>query len=243
VGRHGEKPLSDRDGFLAYAQRLRTPTIYDAIKQAEQLGEIVRFGFPASFRRHFDRLAEFPRGLLPFGDSICRFNPVYGQGMSVAAQEARLLHGLLAHHAAEPDPPAGLASAFFVEAASLIETPWAMAATPDLAHPKTVGQRPENLRQSIDFTEGLFRLAAEDGAVHKLILEVLHLLKPQNALSDHDLVERVKAVAASGVRSGGKGGSSRSSPSSESVKAPGLVSRSAGRSSPKSTAARQILTG
>ena len=196
VGRHGEKPPNDRDGFLAFAQRLRTPTICDAIKKAEQLGEIVRFGFPASFRRHFDRLVEFPRGLLPFGDSLCRFNPTYGQGMSVAAQEARFLHELLARHAAEPDPIAGLAPAFFAEAASLIETPWAMAATPDLAHPKTVGKRPENLQQSLDFTEGLFRLAAEDGAVHKLIFEVLNLLKPQNALRDPDLVERVKTVAA-----------------------------------------------
>jgi len=70
-----------------------------------------------------------------------------------------------------------------------------MAATPDLAHPKTVGQRPEDLQQSLDFTEGLFRLAAEDGAVHKLIFEVLNLLKPQSALRDPDLVERVKAVA------------------------------------------------
>jgi 2-polyprenyl-6-methoxyphenol hydroxylase-like FAD-dependent oxidoreductase len=196
VGRHGEKPPSDHDGFLAHAQRLRTPTIYGAIKRAEQLGEIVRFGFPASYRQHFDRLTGFPRRLLPFGDSICRFNPVYGQGMSVAAQEARLLHELLERHAADLDPFAGLAPSFFAESASLIETPWALAATPDLAHPKTVGQRPEDLQQSLDFTEGLFRLAAEDPAVHKLLFEVLHLLKPQSTLRDPDLVERVKAVAA-----------------------------------------------
>jgi 2-polyprenyl-6-methoxyphenol hydroxylase-like FAD-dependent oxidoreductase len=196
VGRHGEKPPADRDGFLAYAQRLRTPTIYDAIKKAEQLGEIVRFGFPASFRRHFDRLEEFPRGMLPFGDSICRFNPVYGQGMSVAAQEARLLHEVLQRHAAEPEPLAGLAPAFFAEAATLTETPWALAATPDLAHPKAEGQRPEDLDQALEFTEGLFRLASRDAAVHKLFVEVLHLLKPQSVLRDPDLVERVKALAA-----------------------------------------------
>jgi 2-polyprenyl-6-methoxyphenol hydroxylase-like FAD-dependent oxidoreductase len=196
VGHHGEKPPGDRDGFLACAGWLRTPTIYDAIKRVEPLSEIVRFGFPASFRRHFDRLQEFPRGLLPFSDSICRFNPAYGQGMSVAAQEAWLLRELLERHAAEPDPLAGLAPAFFAESASLIETPWALAATPDLAHPKTVGQRPEDLQQSLDFTEALFRLAAEDPAVHKLLFEVLHLLKPQSVLSDPDLVERVEAVAA-----------------------------------------------
>jgi 2-polyprenyl-6-methoxyphenol hydroxylase-like FAD-dependent oxidoreductase len=196
VGRHGEKPPADRDGFLSYAQRLRTPTIYDAIKEADLLVEIARFGFPASVRRYFDRLEEFPRGLLPFGDAICRFNPVYGQGMSVAAQEACLLRQLLQERAGEPDALTGLAAAFFTEAAALIETPWTLAAIPDFAHPEAKGERPEDLAQALQFSEALFQLAAEDPAVHKLLFEVLHLLKPRSALNDPDLTERVKAVAA-----------------------------------------------
>jgi 2-polyprenyl-6-methoxyphenol hydroxylase-like FAD-dependent oxidoreductase len=196
AGRHGAKPPDDRDGFLACAQQLRTPTIYNAIKKAEQLRKIARFGFPASARRHFDQLEEFPRGLLPFGDAICRFNPVYGQGMSVAAQEASLLHGLLQRHANDSNTLSGLASAFSSEAATLIETPWALAAVPDLAHPKAEGKRPEDLEQRLAFSEALNHLAAEDPAVHKLLFEVLHLLKPRSALGEPDLVERVKAVAA-----------------------------------------------
>ena len=94
-GRRGDKPSGDWAGFMAYAQKLRTPTIYDAVERAERLGEVARFGFPASVCRHFEQLEAFPRGLLPFGDAICRFNPIYGQGMSVAAQEACLLHQLL----------------------------------------------------------------------------------------------------------------------------------------------------
>jgi hypothetical protein len=119
-----------------------------------------------------------------------------GQGMSAAAQEARLLRELLGRSAAEPDPLARLAPAFFAESASLIETPWALAATPDLAHPKTEGQRPDDLDQALEFIEGLFQLASQDAAVHKLLFEVLHLLKPQSVLRDPDLVERVKTVAA-----------------------------------------------
>jgi hypothetical protein len=196
VGHRGHKPPGDWDGFLAHAQQLRTPTIYNAIKGAKRLGEVARFGFPASVRRHFDRLEKFPRGLLPFGDAICRFNPVYGQGMSVAAQEACLLREILQRRAKETDPLDGLASAFFAEAAPLIETPWALAAIPDYAVPETEGQRPDDLEQALEFGAGLAQLAATDASVHKLWTEVLHLLKPQSALRDPDIVERVKALAA-----------------------------------------------
>src|SRR5215469_5879494 len=70
-GRRGDKPPGDWDGFLGYAQQLRTPTIYDAVEQAERVGEVARYGFPASVFRHFERLEAFPRGLLPLGDAIC----------------------------------------------------------------------------------------------------------------------------------------------------------------------------
>jgi len=116
--------------------------------------------------------------------------------MSVAAQEACLLRQLLRERAGEPDALAGLAAAFFTEAAALIETPWTLAAIPDFAHPEAKGERPEDLAQALQFSEALFQLAAEDPAVHKLLFEVLHLLKPRSALNDPDLTERVKAVAA-----------------------------------------------
>jgi hypothetical protein len=72
-----------------------------------------------------------------------------------------------------------------------------LAAVPDLAHPKAQGERPEDLEQRLEFGEALNRLAAQDADVHKLFVEVLHLLKPQSVLREPDLVERVKAMAAS----------------------------------------------
>jgi 2-polyprenyl-6-methoxyphenol hydroxylase-like FAD-dependent oxidoreductase len=193
-GRHGDKPPGDEDGFLTYARRLRTPTVYNAIKDAKRVGEIVRFGFPASVWRHFERLETFPRGLLPFADAVCRFNPVYGQGMSVAAQEACLLHRLLGTRGLERDPLAGLAPAFFAEAQALIDGPWAMAAIPDFVHPETRGQRPRDFEITLKFGLALTRLAASDPALHKLIAEVQHLLKPRTVYRDPELVQRVLTV-------------------------------------------------
>lgn len=194
AGRHDEKPPGDPDGFMAFAQRLRTPTIYNAIKDAKRIGDIHRYRFTESVYRRYDRLGAFPRGLLPVGDAVCRFNPVYGQGMSVAAQEACALGRLLASRAGERDPLDGLAAAFVAEADRLIDTPWATAAIPDFAFPQTRGERPENLQQIFKFAFALNRLAAEDPAVHKLIAEVAHLLKPRSVYQDPELVQRVLAL-------------------------------------------------
>jgi 2-polyprenyl-6-methoxyphenol hydroxylase-like FAD-dependent oxidoreductase len=194
-GRHADKPPGDGDGFLAYTQQLRTPTIYNAIKHAERVSEVARYGFPASVWRHFEQIEPFPRGLLPIGDAICRFNPVYGQGMSVAAQEAVLLHQLLRKQAEEPDPLAGLAPAFFAGASALIETPWAVAAVPDFSFPETKGQRPPDFERTREFGAALTRLAARDPDVHKLMAEVQALVRPRSVLRDPNLVARVRAVA------------------------------------------------
>jgi 2-polyprenyl-6-methoxyphenol hydroxylase-like FAD-dependent oxidoreductase len=194
IGRFGDKPPGDRNGFLAFAAQLRTPTISDAIARAEWLGEVARFGFPASVRRHFERLPSFPRGLLPFGDAICCFNPVYGQGMSVAAQEACRLRELLAARTGDPDPLAGLGPAFLREIQAVIETPWTMAAGLDFAYPQTGGRRPKDLASTLEFGSALLRLAAQDSAVHELTLEVLHLLKPQSVYRDAELVRRALAA-------------------------------------------------
>jgi len=195
-GRHGERPPGDIDGFIAYAKGLRTPTTYDAIRPAKALGDVVRYGFPESGYRHYARLEAFPKGLLPMGDAVCRFNPVYGQGMSVAAQEACALRRFLSVHAGEGDLLDGLARTFFAEADALIATPWAQAAIPDFIHPDTRGERPANFEETLKFAAALTKLMARDPAVHKLVAEVQNLLKPRSVYFEPDLMQRVMAVMA-----------------------------------------------
>ena len=111
-GNHGDGPPGDIEGFIAFANELRTATVYNVIRNAKPLGVIARFILPASVRRHFERLQHFPRGLIPIADSLCKFNPVFARGMSVAAQEAGLLGRLVGSRAELPDPLDGLARAF-----------------------------------------------------------------------------------------------------------------------------------
>jgi len=192
---HGNAPPGDIDGFMEFAKSFRMPTFYDAIRGAKRVGDIARFGMPYSARRAFDKLDQFPRGLVPLGDSVCRFPPVNGQGMSVAAQEARVLANLLESRRGFDDPINGLAEAFLTEIQPLLEAPWAVA-TADCVYPQTRGERPQDFEERLQYTRALMRLAAEDYETDKLVFEVRTLVKPQSALREPELVRRVTAMMA-----------------------------------------------
>ena len=197
-GVHGDAPPGDVEGMRSFARTFRTPTLYDAIATAKSIGEVARFNFPGSVRRHFERMERFPRGLVPIADSLCRFNPVFGQGMSVAAQEAVGLGRLLEALRGNPDPLAGLAESFLSEIQPLLESPWAVAVG-DFVYPQTRGERPPDLARRFQYGVGLTRLMFEDPAVHKLGVEVMHLLKPHGLLRNPELVGRVNALMAAAV--------------------------------------------
>jgi hypothetical protein len=71
-----------------------------------------------------------------------------------------------------------------------------MAAIPDFVFPETQGQRPADFESSLKFGSGLARLVAEDAAVHKLMIEVQHLLKPRSVYRDPELQRRVQELMA-----------------------------------------------
>ncbi len=197
IGSVGEGlPPADMAAFMASVESLRTRTIPEAIRRARPIGEVTCYGFRESFRRHFDRLAPLPRGLIPLGDSICRFNPVYGQGMTVAAQEAVRLRALLDQRAGAADPLDGLSTAFFAEIEPVIDAAWQMSAIPDLAAPTTTGERPPDLPFVLQFGLALLELAARDPEVHRLDAQVRQLLRPPGDLMNPELMQRVMAVMA-----------------------------------------------
>ena len=194
IGRvHGGALPGEIDGFKAFVKAFRMPTLFNAIKSAKQVGEIVRYNMPASVRRHFDRLERFPSQMVPLGDSVCRFNPIYGQGMSVAAQEAVVLNHLLESRCREAAPLDGLGHDYLVRIQDLLEAPWAVAQT-DFVYPQTRGARPPDFEKRLQYGAALTRLAAEDPETHRILIEVRHLIRPQSALREPELARRVAAL-------------------------------------------------
>jgi 2-polyprenyl-6-methoxyphenol hydroxylase-like FAD-dependent oxidoreductase len=189
-GRGADIPPIKEAEFLGYARKLRTSTVYDAIKNARFLTGITPNTFHQSKWRHFAQVADFPRGILPIGDAICRFNPVYGQGMSSAARQVSLLYDLLGQ--SNGDVLATLAPDFLAKAEDIIADPWAFSAVPDFVYPDSTGVRPEKLEEILNFQKGLARLAVRDPGIFELLTDVRHLLKPLSVLDDPDIVSRVE---------------------------------------------------
>ena len=196
IGRGNDIPLIDGDEFLSYARTLPTLSVYNAIKNAKPLTGITPFSFAESRWRHFAHVPDFPNGLLPTGDAICRFNPVYGQGMTVAMQEANLLFDLL--RTLDGNSLATLAPTFLTKAETLIADPWAMSAIPDFIYQETTGERPADLEDRLNFQRALGRLAVRDAEVYELLIEIRHVLKPLSLLDDPSIVRRVKEEIAKG---------------------------------------------
>ena len=115
--------------------------------------------------------------------------------MSAAAKQAQLLQTVSGQAAAEPDPLASAQAGFMEEVEPVLQTPWSMSTSADLAFPKTRGERPENFEEARQFEAALFRAAVADPVVHRALMEVAQLLRPQSLLQEPDIMRRIEAAS------------------------------------------------
>ena len=187
-GWHIDKPPSDVPAFEAFARSLPDPIVADLIERAEPLTDPVVFRFPASRRRAFDRLDRLPAGYVAAGDAFCSFNPIYGQGMTVAAMAAGALGAALDRHGGAT---AAMARDYFRAAAGLIATPWRFAVGGDFSYPQTSGPRPRGITLSNWYARriGLASQVAPD--VNITFFRVQQLLAPPSVLLRPAFMARV----------------------------------------------------
>jgi 2-polyprenyl-6-methoxyphenol hydroxylase-like FAD-dependent oxidoreductase len=181
----GDHPPTDPDGFLAFARSLQFPDIYEAVRDGEPLDDPVGFRFPASVRHRYERLDRFPDGLLVVGDAVASFNPIYGQGMSVAAVEALALRRHL-ERGTEPLP-----RRWFRDLARIVDVPWDMSAGGDLVFPEVQGRRTLKGRLVSTYLARLHAAAAHDAHVASTFIRVAGLVAPPQTLLHPRVAARV----------------------------------------------------
>jgi len=182
----GDHPPTDQQGLYDWVKTLPTPDIWNALQHAEPLDEPVAFRFPTTLRRHYETMDRFPDGLLVTGDAVCCFNPVYAQGMTVAALGALTMRQHL-HTGAAPQP----LEYFRDLARDVVDAPWEMTNTVDLSFPGVEGKRTAQVRVAQKYLSLVQTAATRDGAVAAAYMRAAGLVEKPDSLMRPKLMLRV----------------------------------------------------
>jgi 2-polyprenyl-6-methoxyphenol hydroxylase-like FAD-dependent oxidoreductase len=177
-GMHDADPPATVAGFESYADRLPLDGIDRIVAEHDVVSEGVdRYPFPSNRRRRYEALDRFPENLVVTGDAIASFNPIYGQGMSVAALEAVRLHHLLA--TGDTD---AIGRRFFREAAEVVDIAWSMAVGADSAFEATTGPSPTGVGLFNRYLSRLLERAQTDPELSEAYYRVVGMEEPPTAL-------------------------------------------------------------
>ncbi len=135
LGGYGDqRPPRDEAGFTAFAGRLVDPCVADFMAAARPCGAVSIHRQTANRHHHFERIRRWPAGLLPLGDAFVCFNPIYGQGITVAAAQALQLRDALRRAPGMPD-----SGTLIRRFAAVARLPWQIATGQDLRQPACPG--------------------------------------------------------------------------------------------------------
>jgi 2-polyprenyl-6-methoxyphenol hydroxylase-like FAD-dependent oxidoreductase len=184
-GFSGDHPEPTLAGIQERSLRCGSQSIAAITRNAPLIGTVARYGFPYSMRRRYERLHQFPGRYLVMGDAFASFNPIYGQGMAVAACEALALRRALAGGLKSIHRP------FFAAASKIVDNPWRISVGADLAIPTVQGERTRATRFVNRYMRLLFRAAEHDAKVTMAFRSVMQMLSAPAALFSPNIVARV----------------------------------------------------
>lgn len=197
AGIHGDRPPLDADGFADYASTLSAPDIHHLIQYGTAVTRSAQFHCPTYERHHYELLPDFPAGLLPIGDVICSFNPVYSEGISAAARSAVALRDQLQRC----DQP--VAAEYFRHVSAILDEPWDLAVSADLAAADNTPRAQPTSPLTADYRARLERAAADDAYLSTAYVRVATLVDPPLALLSPAIQQRLASAAGAPGRAEG----------------------------------------
>ena len=183
----------DDQGFLNWMAGLAHPVIFERLSQAEPVNAKKIYRLPSNRWRHYEKLESLPRNLIPIGESFVSLNPMYGQGMTLAAHQALALRSSCSQNEGKLFDLGRINRNYFKACAGVNQIGWTVAETRDLTFDTTEGERPTGIEDRWALQAGLSRLAEFDVEVQRLLVRVTHFLEPPSALQNPELLKRALA--------------------------------------------------
>ncbi|EST38368.1 hypothetical protein N566_07925, partial [Streptomycetaceae bacterium MP113-05] len=168
------------DAFVGFARSLRDPVVGELIARAEPLSDVSLTRTTVNRRLHFERLASWPEGFVAVGDAVAAYNPVYGHGMTVAAQGAASLGDTIAERGLAA-PGAGRRAQHAVALHAAVA--WDLAVGQDVFYPGATGRAPTfRDRCAARFVGRLMYVSTGSGKVAEAVNDVMMLERPPISL-------------------------------------------------------------
>ncbi|MFD4370152.1 FAD-dependent monooxygenase [Streptomyces sp. NPDC058486] len=189
AGYADHRPGPDPEEFLRRMHRCVAPirTVADV---SEMIGEVRTYRFVESRRRVHSRLSRFPGGLAVVGDALASVNPVYGQGLTLAALEANALGVYLSSAPSLRDPSWD----YFRLAEAVVDAAWQLSTAADLAQPHVTGPYPRGYRAQKWVADRLTEASVRDSDVNARFMAVVNMEMPPTALTDVRFLARAARV-------------------------------------------------
>ncbi|MGW1531191.1 FAD-dependent oxidoreductase [Streptomyces aureus] len=188
-GTRGGQPGRDNDEFVDFARKLAHPVIGELLTGAEPLSDVVTTRSTANKRRYYEKSPSWPAGFAVLGDAVAGYNPVYGHGLTAAAQSVLALKGVLARH---PLDSPETARHIQRRAARPVGQAWDLAVGQDVLYPGATDVAPSRLeRAAARFIDRAVDAGARNPDALRVLLDVMSMERPPVRLLAPDMLFRV----------------------------------------------------
>ncbi|CAL9345957.1 FAD-dependent monooxygenase [Streptomyces sp. enrichment culture] len=185
-GSRGGEPSADPERFVDFALGLDDPVIGELLRDAEPLGDVVTSRSTANQRRYYEKMTSWPDGLVVLGDAVVSYNPVYGHGLTVAAQCALALRDTLRAHGITE---AGTARRVQRAAAGPVGAAWDLAVGQDMFYPGACDSPPTVMERLLArYVDRCVETAAGNPRALGALLDVMSLSAPPTRLFSPDML-------------------------------------------------------
>ncbi|MEU9554309.1 NAD(P)/FAD-dependent oxidoreductase [Streptomyces fumanus] len=186
AGTRGGEPTGDPAAFVDFALRLDHPVIGELLRDAEPLGGVATTRGTRNHRRYYEKMRNWPDGFAVLGDATAGYNPVYGHGLTVAAQCALAVRDVLRSSALTTP---GTARRLQRAVARPVGVAWDLAVGQDAHYPGATDAPPTVPERLLArFLDHAVATGARNPRALGALLDVMSLEKPVTRLLSPDLL-------------------------------------------------------